>query len=131
MMTKKDYQRAAEKIKQYGDANTRQLLIDFMIGFFKGDNPRFDENRFESAAQYVPLKNRKVEKPKNKRVDPAEQEGARMIIDLQKVAGITETMATALKGWRAMSDDQKAQTRAAHAVVCATVIRSKAIRGMA
>lgn len=58
-MTKKDYIRAAAMIRQYGDKNTRELLCDFMINFFKSEPGRFDEARFEEACEYIPLKDRK------------------------------------------------------------------------
>ena len=58
MMSRKDYQRAAEIIA-YASLNARErtMLEDAFAEFFRGDNPRFDEGRFREAAQPRTRKN--------------------------------------------------------------------------
>jgi hypothetical protein len=51
-MTKKDYIRAAALIKASGgDRNVTEAFV----AFFKGDNPRFDIERFLEAAGMLPF----------------------------------------------------------------------------
>jgi hypothetical protein len=47
-----------------------------------------------------------------------EEKGIQAIIDLQKIAGITETPEKAKIGWNAMNDYDKETTLAAHKVLC-------------
>ena len=49
MMTKKDYQKAAE-IARFSDDDHRVAVTAAFISLFKGDNPRFDAERFCEAA---------------------------------------------------------------------------------
>jgi len=46
-MTKKDYIRAAEIIREYG---SQERMIEAFIEFFVGDNPAFNVDRFVEAA---------------------------------------------------------------------------------
>lgn len=48
-MTKKDYERAAAIVQTIGPEQWR--FIDCFVEFFKGDNARFDEDRFRFACQ--------------------------------------------------------------------------------
>lgn len=54
MMTKKDYERAAEIIRQSvpkkGETVEEAIIATFII-FFHEDNPRFDAERFAVASQ--------------------------------------------------------------------------------
>jgi hypothetical protein len=53
-MTKKDYQKAAEIVKQdsisNGDIFSR-LMEESFVKLFRNDNPRFDERRFRTACK--------------------------------------------------------------------------------
>ena len=44
--------------------------------------------------------------------------GTRAIIELQALAGITETQEDAEKGWNAMSEDEQEQTLIAYEMLC-------------
>jgi acyl-CoA hydrolase len=50
MMSRKEYTRAAEIIR-FAKPEHRDSLINAFIDFFKGDNPRFDSDRFKDACQ--------------------------------------------------------------------------------
>lgn len=50
-----------------------------------------------------------------------ELEGAKMIIALQKMANITETQETALRGWRKLSPSEKRTTRLAYDTITRVV----------
>jgi hypothetical protein len=56
-VTKKDYQKAAEMIRDtikiYGDDVFTKLMIESFVRFFKGDNPLFDEVRFRKACKQL------------------------------------------------------------------------------
>ena len=53
-MTKKDYIKAAELVRQdrksLGEA-IGQLTMETFVKFFHNDNPRFDEDRFRQACK--------------------------------------------------------------------------------
>ncbi len=53
-MTKKDYVKAAEIVKQdsaqHGDIFSK-LMEESFVKLFKQDNPRFDEKRFREACR--------------------------------------------------------------------------------
>lgn len=58
MMSKKEYIRAAEIVRLNRPngttkalIETRNLLEDSFVEFFRGDNPRFDEDRFREACK--------------------------------------------------------------------------------
>lgn len=48
------------------------------------------------------------------KITKEEEKGIKMIQHLQKMGGINETRARALKGWRGMSDWDKQSTEAAY-----------------
>ncbi|HEU5075936.1 MAG TPA: hypothetical protein VFU02_17200 [Polyangiaceae bacterium] len=49
-MTKKDYIRAAEIIRESGaKGKVLETLISSHVALFKSENPRFDESRFRAA----------------------------------------------------------------------------------
>lgn len=50
-MTKKDYIKAAEIVKFHqGSKTVKVALAHAFVEFFKGSNPRFDKERFLTAA---------------------------------------------------------------------------------
>lgn len=53
-MTKKDYNKAAEIVRQDSNKNGdifSKLMEDSFVKFFRNDNPRFDETRFRQACK--------------------------------------------------------------------------------
>lgn len=65
-MTKKDYIRAAD-ICFALVPEVRTVAIDAFTDFFRGDNPRFDVARFESAARgYAPVTKRTLQSRESK-----------------------------------------------------------------
>ena len=60
MMTRKDYLRAASIVRDLGRRGkvptevaegARDLMRDAFVTFFRGDNPRFDADRFREACE--------------------------------------------------------------------------------
>lgn len=64
MMTKKDYQKAAEIVcktrqtfnqnamsDEFSASDVCDFITDAFVDFFRGDNPRFDEEKFRKACQ--------------------------------------------------------------------------------
>lgn len=52
MMTKKDYIRAAEQVRNIPlDEDSRTFACELFVTFFQGDNPRFDAERFRAACE--------------------------------------------------------------------------------
>ena len=55
MMTKKDYIRAADIVRAHFEARPRvmpvEALTETFVAFFRGDNPRFDVDRFREACR--------------------------------------------------------------------------------
>lgn len=49
-MTRKDYERAAEILRFEGSAG-HAAKVDLFVEFFKGENPRFSEDRFRAACR--------------------------------------------------------------------------------
>jgi len=54
MMTKKDYQKAAE-IARSADDEHRAAVTTAYIELFRDDNPRFDVERFSEACMLKPV----------------------------------------------------------------------------
>ena len=55
-MTKKDYIRAAEIVRDIGNEHGDNAATGARLGFielFRGDNPRFDTERFNEACEGV------------------------------------------------------------------------------
>jgi len=48
----------------------------------------------------------------------ANENGIQAIIDLQALAGITESQEDAERGWNAMSEDEQEQTLMAYEMLC-------------
>ncbi len=49
-MTKKHFQAAADIIRFEDDKN-KEILIQVFTQFFRGQNPKFDKERFEAACK--------------------------------------------------------------------------------
>jgi len=54
-MTKKNYKRAAELVKELSDKAEWTAAIELLLTFFAEDNPRFDRERFMEACGYKTL----------------------------------------------------------------------------
>jgi hypothetical protein len=49
--TKKDYERAAMIVRGYPPTGVSDVVCDAFVMFFRGDNPRFDGDRFRAACK--------------------------------------------------------------------------------